>query len=447
MVFLSKILEPIEAPPNPPTIPPEKTPQYVSQHHFVGLITQLGAMTAYANDIFTELMDLAGSTYNRIAQLSARANNIAQSQANYEAFLKSTTVEQLLSNPRGAFSAATADSQQFTKATQSKSLKAIYDRASLPPNFSLVNPFTENGQDAYKQYSNPNFFLDEWIQEQSRLREEAKKARRERRRQRAERRQDDKTNPEQVVEVAKMKVVKYDPLTGEKIIVEAPSRSVQRATSAMTLTPNRLSTVVSLDDAPPPSAQQYQQQHTGIPYPNQPPTTQMYSSAPSAPSFMQDAPAPPISYATIRGTQHQQAPVAPQYQQYAQQSWNAPPPPTTPMYSSAPSAPAAPPPPAPAPPPPPPDAPPAPSGLLSALSQTKLKTATLDSKAKPADSRSGLMESIRSGIELKSTKDRAVPEKTVTKEETTVASILSRRIAFAGSSSSDEDSEDDGEWD
>ena len=38
-----------------------------------------------------------------------------------------------------------------------------------------MNPFMDDGKDALKQYTNPSFFLDEWIQEQLRQREEAKK--------------------------------------------------------------------------------------------------------------------------------------------------------------------------------------------------------------------------------------------------------------------------------
>jgi hypothetical protein len=59
-----------------------------------------------------------------------------------------------------------------------------------------------------------------------------------------------------------------------------------------------------------------------------------------------------------------------------------------------------------------------------------------------------LLESIRSGVLLKSAKDRTVVPEVAVEDtgSTSVASILARRIAIVGSSSESE-SDNDGNWD
>ena len=65
--------------------------------------------------------------------------------------------------------------QQITRSSIPRTVLEKYNKCTLPPNLVSMNPYMENGQDALKLYTNPNFFLDEWIQEQLRQREEAKK--------------------------------------------------------------------------------------------------------------------------------------------------------------------------------------------------------------------------------------------------------------------------------
>jgi len=67
---------------------------------------------------------------------------------------------------------------------------------------------------------------------------------------------------------------------------------------------------------------------------------------------------------------------------------------------------------------------------------------------KPVDTRSSLLENIRAGINLKSAGERKPTDAPAKKESapSSVAEILSRRIAIAGSDS-DDDMGDDDEWD
>jgi len=84
-------------------------------------------------------------------------------------------------------------------------------------------------------------------------------------------------------------------------------------------------------------------------------------------------------------------------------------------------------------------------GLLSELQNKSLKPIQA-APPKPVDARSTLLEGIKTGLNLRSAKERQLVE--APKKEAqpaSVAEILSRRIAIQGSDSEDED--DVGNWD
>jgi hypothetical protein len=65
--------------------------------------------------------------------------------------------------------------QQITRSSIPKSIQEKWDSIMKPPPLQLMNPFMDDNKDALRAYTNPSFFLDEWIQEQMRQREEARK--------------------------------------------------------------------------------------------------------------------------------------------------------------------------------------------------------------------------------------------------------------------------------
>lgn len=69
----------------------------------------------------------------------------------------------------------------------------------------------EDGQKCLKLYTNPEFFIEQWIAEQKRLQEEAKIRRRERREARLKRRQEkgEQGGAAQKKVVTKLKKIKY----------------------------------------------------------------------------------------------------------------------------------------------------------------------------------------------------------------------------------------------
>eukprot|EP01116_Phalansterium_solitarium_P001894 TRINITY_DN11728_c0_g1_i1.p1 TRINITY_DN11728_c0_g1~~TRINITY_DN11728_c0_g1_i1.p1 ORF type:complete len:529 (+),score=176.53 TRINITY_DN11728_c0_g1_i1:106-1587(+) len=493
MVLISKVIEPVQAfdPFNPILSAGQSRPDIIQQacthHTMTGLISQLAALTEFAGTVFANVAEQATNTYRRMQNLSERLEALTVTEANLETHVKSQTVRELLSNPGSGFQAEPAASVQlFTKTSMQHNMLQIYSQAKPPPNLAALDPYMEPGQRALALYTNPDFFLEEWIAAQLKEREEAKRLRRERRQQRKE---NAKKNPAKditaVVEVAKMQRAVYDPLTGQKIMVtEASSHPVNRGTlrpleSQGSYQQQQLQAQASFQQLQiqqqSPSRQPSMTQQASftreapLPPPQQrspvPPPVNDYLLPPPAddlppppPDFDMELPPPPPP--AVFAPQQQRAPPLPPPQMarqpsaYGDATQRTPPPPPPPAAFSAPAPP--PPPGAPAPPPPPPPPPSEfgggvrPGGLLSAISGAKLKSSTSETmqKPKPVDARSSLLEGIRAGHNLKKVATNQHQVKKNDNVPLSVADILARRIAMTGDS--DDSSDDDGDnddWD
>jgi hypothetical protein len=114
----------------------------------------------------------------------------------------------------------------FLNDTMPKSVRKLYTATHPPPKLQILDKYMENNQKALELYTNPSFFLNEWIAEQERQvnspnpepsshllqRDEAKRQRRERRKKRAEQAsRKPKKNEQAPVEVRTLMITKYDP--------------------------------------------------------------------------------------------------------------------------------------------------------------------------------------------------------------------------------------------
>lgn len=420
-------------------------------HSMTGLISQVAALAEHANNIFTGLINEATISYTRISKLNQKIIEVNQINTEAEAIIKQSTLDVFL-NKRGTKWSANnnEESQIFTKATIPPNVDVIYKTNARPPLLESLDIYMEGGQKALALYTNPNFFIDEWVSEQLKQREEAKKARRERRAKAKEGKSKEARNTQAPIEVQKMKITRYDPITGEKILVDAPVRSsISLGNNANTM---RFNQSLDLGDDTPP-----------------PPPTDIYN----VPSF--NAPQPPTSsYGTLKQSGSSSSTGNSYYNETP--NFNAPPPPPgggmgmgmggmsmgmsqglshsssgSTMGGGGGGGP---------PPPPPPPPPPMPGGstnagagsesessaLGSALLGAKLKTT--QPVVKKVDERSGLLESIKAGnMKLKSANERVLEEAPKKEETMSVAGILARRIAIVGDSESEDEDDDDGEWD
>lgn len=463
MVFIVKTIE-AASDLNPISKPVEGSQDIVAQSvvhtSMVGVIEQLAILADFAHTIFGGLTVEAKRTFDRIGALNERINSFSQNCKAVEDYIQNANLDQLLANPRAQFSSEPPEQAAlFTKNSLPPPVQALYDLAKPPPRLEILDPFMENEQKALKLYTNPDFFLEEWLEEQRKIREEAKRARRERKKQRQQRKSvPKKVAPDQQVAVTRLKVARYDPVTGEKILVDqdVPSKTHHQLETGTYRPGFSKGDVPSLSDyefgeappPPPPLDEEAPPPPPEMDFEAPPPPPMDFEAPPPPPPEMDFAPPPPDTHSAPPPTPPREPDATPTFVPPPVQPVKTPPAPKRPDSVATAPPPTAPPPPAPF----VPDAPIPPpvavaqakgANLAQALQNTHLK-ATPEQKPKPVDARSNLLESIRNrNIQLKSAKDRKIADKKEEEQPKSVAGILARRIAIIGSSESDEEEDDD----
>jgi hypothetical protein len=158
----------------------QKILDLASQRSMVGLLEQMVVLSAHAQDVFRGVMEEATRTFERIAVMSERVQKLADGIPQVEEYFKTTPAQQLFETGRSFWHAKQVeDAQVFRAETKPECIDAPYKEAVEPPNLAVMDPFMDNGESALKRYTNPEFFLLEWIQAMEKQREEAKKARKE----------------------------------------------------------------------------------------------------------------------------------------------------------------------------------------------------------------------------------------------------------------------------
>jgi len=432
----------------PVSIKREQVLEYSAQNSMVGLLTQLSLLSSYSTSLFSELVKEASSTFQRLVKIKQQVTVLQTKLPSLEQSLSTVSIENFLQNPRSEVSLQQqADACLFVPETRPFVIQNTYEtRCAKPPALQKMDPFMDDNKKCLELYTNPRFFLDEWIQEQNKQRAAAREERRRKKEERRARREKEgsasRGNQLGPAKPKKMTRVIYDKNTGEKIAVkEEESVSSIETVSSSLVKPGSMRAYTS---APRPSgdlASAFQE-------PNGPSTAIPVSQPASGLSSMIHAasvPPPPPPEVPLGVSSNGPAKVPPPVQDF-------PPAPPPPAADFQPAVAVAVPPPAP---PPPPDlnsSLPRPSGNLADQLQSigsSLRHSEVPVAAKKQlDSRSTLLENIRSGIALKSSKDRQLPASTAQKSTVpnSVAEILARRIAIQGSSDSDE-SDDDDAWD
>nr|AAD29083.1 SCAR1 [Dictyostelium discoideum] len=407
----------------------------------VGIINQLTMLVAHSNSIFTALANDANLVTQRIEKLGSRIRPLIQSIPSIEDYHRNTSIDTMNSKPRAEFHADNSErNQHFTHASIPASINTVYEKCKPPPNLQLLDPYMDDGQKSLKLYTNPDFFMDEWVAEQQKLHEEARQRKRERREARLKKKGE--KNEVEVKKVKSVTKVRYDPVTGEKITIniESPHTSSPQIQhqSNNTATPQHTTQHFGTNQyqAPPPpplSQSSPSQQHSPInSYTPPPPPLNTSTPSPSSsfqgrpPSTGFNTPPPPMS-------NNNNMPPPPPMQQNGGAANNR-----LSVHNSAPIVGA----PAPPPPPPPPSAPAPPPPPMA-----KAGGGASDIKPKASGARSDLLSSIMQGMALKPAEERKVAEAPKKEEALNVADILARRIAWAGDSDSSEDESDDSDWD
>eukprot|EP01114_Cavostelium_apophysatum_P000851 TRINITY_DN1074_c0_g1_i3.p1 TRINITY_DN1074_c0_g1~~TRINITY_DN1074_c0_g1_i3.p1 ORF type:complete len:496 (+),score=151.95 TRINITY_DN1074_c0_g1_i3:64-1551(+) len=455
-----------------------------TQNTYVGILSQLSVLANYAGEIFGGLLRESNQTFDRIVVLSNKVEEITAFVPAVDKFFTDHQPESILQNKRAEFTLPIVqDAAIFTPDSLPQSLANTYKTCYKPPALDKMDPYMEDGRKCIELYTNPNFFLYEWIEEQKKQRVAAREQRIKRREER--RAQREKEGPKQNLapkQIAVLEKVFYDPNTGEKIVKKTGERTqasfIQQSSLNLSKSQSGGSPIALIPSPPSGSGPSLAV-----------PTEEFNAYAPPAddmppplPDREQAAPPPPQFYTP---QPQYQAPVVqePIYRRepQQQQTQRQPPPPATPQYQEvrAPQPvyqPSPPPPPkmdeARAPPPPPsfnpppaapafspPSAPPPPppefsaggggsGGLAAAISKGVQLKKSEAAPAKKPDARTGLLEGIRGGIRLKQVDNKAQQQQAKTEAApSSVAAILARRIAIAASDDEDSEEEDDADWD
>eukprot|EP00727_Mastigamoeba_balamuthi_P002540 m51a1_g12283 hypothetical protein (341) ;mRNA; r:246495-249719 len=220
MVLIQRVVPPVAqlAPLKVPEgYPRDDILELSAQRTMVGLLHQMVEISDAATDMFTRVMEEANRAFSKLSELGGRVSKLHESLPEVEEYLRSTELDSMCQNPRTDFRVTmTQDAQLFLPETKPRCLAAQYESALPPPNLGVVDEYMENGEHALNKYTNPQFFLESWIKEMERQREEAKKARAERKKRRAPRAAGNGALERRQVKTVRKK--RFDPLTGELII-------------------------------------------------------------------------------------------------------------------------------------------------------------------------------------------------------------------------------------
>ena len=192
--------------------------QDVAFSNMTGVLHQLGLLSRYATEMFKEVYELASNVGNELTELSVRAEAVAEGAVAVREQLRMAEDPGAFYRPASLKLPEKAPLLQqglFTKATRDPMLAASYRDCYGPPNVSSLDEYSEGEQDrASKKYSNPDFFLERWLQhEQERLQEE--KNRRAKRRKKKKKRKKEGRNAAAKVQVKAVQKVARSGLGAE----------------------------------------------------------------------------------------------------------------------------------------------------------------------------------------------------------------------------------------
>jgi len=220
MVFAKRVL----AVPNPQpsqegSITPNRLLGKLDYDLTAGLLEQLQHLFVYAHEVFGDLAQVAAQSSDRLKTLSLRVDNCLSYLPSAEKYLDSQDVLFFSSNPKVEWSAdKTQTAQLFVRSSNDASVLRLWETATPPPDFSGLDEFCEPNETCLSKYTNPSFFINEWLEQQKKERSKLK-AQRDKRRADREGRKGAAKVPQQQVTVQKMQKTRYNQF-GEKITGE-----------------------------------------------------------------------------------------------------------------------------------------------------------------------------------------------------------------------------------
>eukprot|EP00936_MAST-01D_sp_MAST-1D-sp1_P002469 g2469.t1 len=472
----------------------------VNMARMTGVLHQLGFLSTYATEMFDDLFKMAKGVTDRTKKVSVRVKEAQEQLPGMEQWLNGAPARDDAGGPvfhvpsgkleRDDQAEMQQFQQQFTPESRPNPIRMRFAECDPPPALSSLDEYVSDGP-CLKKFSNPQFFFDEWIREETKRQEKLADERAERKRQRRARREREKREGTRRKTHAGRASHALPQVTGWREQARAVAGgSSARASAAPPDTPFSKAQPVAVAATPshPPATavaqavtQPAQVEASELPPPPPPPPDEPASALQDAAQIeISQTIANPSAAAGAAAAAAAAAAMEPE----ASELPPPPPPPPADTFAAANSAdaglaeysdvamplPATACTPEPAPAPPPKAAPkPKPVPVVSELAKVRLggggggmsildqikKGKKLKKAApvtpKPLDARDNLLAQIKKKKQLKHVdREQVQAAKKPDKPSNDIAAILQRRIAIAadsesGSSSSDEDDED--EWD
>ncbi|ELR24256.1 uncharacterized protein ACA1_168940 [Acanthamoeba castellanii str. Neff] len=210
--------------------------QAVRHQTMAGILGQLSTLLSYANELYADLHRELSNDAQRISALAARTQAAYDYLPHLETYIHNTGPEEFINRGGSEYKQKGGeDCQLLSPGTRATATVVVYDTECVPPpDLSPLDPYREDGRPCIKDYTNPAFFVEEWIAEQKRQAQEAR-----RRREKSRKTKQDERGvlrrANEAVEVKKLKKTRYNQW-GEKIqdgdddgAVAAPSREATKS--------------------------------------------------------------------------------------------------------------------------------------------------------------------------------------------------------------------------
>ncbi|XP_045522355.1 wiskott-Aldrich syndrome protein family member 3 [Pieris brassicae] len=127
-------------------------------------VRQLSSLSKHAEDMFGELTREATGLAERTNILQARIDRLAIKVTQLDSGVEEVSLQDI--QMRKAFrSTRTFQQQLFARTSMPSAMLATYARCDRPPPLERLNEFRDDGRDARKFYTDPDYFFELWRRE------------------------------------------------------------------------------------------------------------------------------------------------------------------------------------------------------------------------------------------------------------------------------------------
>ncbi|CAH0694495.1 unnamed protein product [Spodoptera exigua] len=127
-------------------------------------VRQLSSLSKHAEDMFGELTREATNLAERTNVLQARIDRLAIKVTQLDSGVEEVSLQDI--QMRKAFRSARSFQQQlFSRNSMPSAMLSTYARCDRPPPLEMLNEFRDDGRDARKFYTDPDYFFELWRRE------------------------------------------------------------------------------------------------------------------------------------------------------------------------------------------------------------------------------------------------------------------------------------------